>query len=102
MSIMRITARHLREQIAALKKLVGKTDAIYRLDATGRIVGGIAGTYCLSGAYGGWALERMASDGGTGTVDVLDRGHMPARELSNLISAYVRGLEQKFFLCEGA
>jgi len=88
---MRITAKHLRAQISALNKLVGKTDEIYRLDDTGRIIGGIAGAYCLSGAYGGWALERMASDGGTGTVDVFDRGHMPARELSGLISAYVRG-----------
>ena len=93
--IMRITSKHLREQISALNKLVGKTDDIYRLDATGRIIGGVAGTYCLSGAYGGWALDRMASDGGTGTVDVLDRGHMPARELSNLISAYVRGLDRR-------
>jgi len=91
---MRITAKHLREQVSALNRLVGKTDAIYRLDATGRIIGGIAGTYCLSGAYGGWALERMAAGGGTGTVDVFDRGHMPARALSGLISAYVRGLDR--------
>ena len=92
---MRITSKHLREQISALNKLVGKTDEIYRLDATGRIVGGIAGTYCLSGAYGGWALERMADGGGTGTVDVFGRGHMPTRELSGLISAYWRGLDRR-------
>ena len=92
---MRITSKHLREQISALNKLVGKTDDIYRLDATGRIVGGIAGTYCLSGAYGGWALERMHRDGGTGVEDVFSHGHMPARELSNLISAYVRGLDRR-------
>jgi hypothetical protein len=91
---MRITAKHLQAQITALNRHMGRDDTIYRLDATGSIIGGIAGTYCLSGAYGGWALERMASDGGTGTVDVFDRGHMPARELSGLISAYVRGLDR--------
>ena len=91
---MRITAKHLRAQITALNRHMGRDNKIYCYDDTGRIIGGIAGTYCLSGAYGGWALERMASDGGTGTVDVFDRGHMPARELSGLISAYVRGLDR--------
>ena len=91
---MRITANYLRAQISALNRQTGKTDDIYRLDATGRIIGGIAGTYCLSGAYGGWALHRMAAGGGTGVVDVFNRGHIPARELSGLISAYRTGLEQ--------
>ena len=90
---MRITAKHLRAQISALNRQTGKTDDIYRLDDTGRIVGGIAGTYCLSGAYGGYALHRMAAGGGTGVVDVFNRGHIPARELSGLISAYRAGLE---------
>ena len=92
---MRITAKHLRAQISALNRHLGRDDTIYRLDATGRIVGGIAGTYCLSGAYGGWALERMHRDGGTGVEDVFSHGHMPARELSGLISAYVRGLDRR-------
>lgn len=91
---MRITANNLRAQISALNRQTGKTDDIYRFDDTGRVIGGIAGTYCLSGAYGGWALERMARDGGTGTDDVFGRGHMSARELSGLISAYRAGLEQ--------
>ena len=92
---MRITAKHLRAQISALNRHLGRDDTIYRLDATGRIIGGIAGTYCLSGAYGGWALERMHRDGGTGVEDVFSRGHIPARELSGLISAYVRGLDSR-------
>ena len=91
---MRITVKHLRDQVTALNRNMGRDDTIYRLDATGRIVGGVAGTYCLSGAYGGWALERMARDGGTGVDDVFSRGHMPARELSGLISAYWRGLDR--------
>jgi len=96
---MRITAKHLRAQITALNRNMGlspsfRDDKIYRYDDTGRIVGGIAGTYCLSGAYGGWALHRMAAGGGTGVVDVFERGHMPARELSGLISAYRLGLDR--------
>ena len=91
---MRITAKHLQAQITALNRNMGRDDKIYRYDDTGRIIGGIAGTYCLSGAYGGWALHRMAAGGGTGIVDVFNHGHIPARELSGLISAYRLGLDR--------
>ena len=51
------------------------------------------GTYVISGAYGGWALHQMANESG-GQRDVLSSGHIPARELFNLIHAYWRGMEE--------
>ena len=91
--MQRITSKFLQAQISRLNRMTGKTDEIYHYDAAGRVAGGNAGTYCLSGAYGGWALHRMSAGGGTGVCDVFNNGHMPARELSDRISAYMRGIE---------
>jgi hypothetical protein len=90
--MQRITEKFLRAQIINLNRAAGKTDEIYRHDETGRIVGGNPGVYCLSGAYGGWALHRMSASGGTGIEDIFNAGHMPARELSNRIHAYAQGM----------
>lgn len=49
------------------------------------------GNYHISGAYGGYCLHRMASEGG-GVSDVFNCGHIPARELAGLMSAYTAGL----------
>lgn len=50
------------------------------------------GNYHLSSAYGGYSLHHMANESG-GVRDVFSRGHMPARELYELIHAYRRGFE---------
>ena len=92
--MQRITAKFLRAQISNLNSATGHTDDIYRVDDSGRVIGGIPGTYCLSGAYGGWALHQMSAGGGTGVNDVFSSGHMPARELSNRISAFARGMQE--------
>lgn len=52
------------------------------------------GNFHISGAYGGYALHRMSNEGG-GVHDIFSRGHMPARELYELIHAFRRGLEFK-------
>jgi hypothetical protein len=90
--MQRITEKFLRAQITNLNRAEGKTDNIYRHDENGKIIGGNAGTYCLSGAYGGWALHRMSKSGGTGIEDIFNSGHMTSRELSNRISAYAQGM----------
>jgi hypothetical protein len=92
--MQRITEKFLRAQISNLNRATGHTDEIYRVDDSGRVIGGNAGTYCLSGAYGGWALHQMSASGGTGVNDVFSSGHMPARELSNRISAFARGMQE--------
>lgn len=45
------------------------------------------GNYHLSYAYGGGALHQMTSTGGA-VRDVFNRGHMPKRELYNLLAYY--------------
>ena len=50
------------------------------------------GNFHISCAYGGYALHRMVKEGG-GVSDVLNRGHMSARELYELMHAFRRGLE---------
>jgi len=90
---MRITQSFLRAQIKNLNTLVGLEDVpIYRVDDTGKVIGGNPGVYCLSCAYGGYALHRMSAGGGTGVNDIFN-GHGPARELSEKISALMYGLE---------
>jgi hypothetical protein len=49
------------------------------------------GNYHISGAYGGYCLHRMATEGG-GVSDVFSCGHVPARELAAIMSAYTAGL----------
>lgn len=49
------------------------------------------GNYHISGAYGGYCLHRMCNEAG-GVSDVFDCGHIPARQLAALMSAYTAGL----------
>ena len=49
------------------------------------------GNYHISGAYGGYCLHRMSNESG-GVSDVFSCGHIPARQLAALMSAYTAGL----------
>jgi hypothetical protein len=58
-------------------------------------IGNIAqvGNYHLSGAYGSVCLHRMHNlDGGVSSP--LSTGHIPKRELLNLMHAYIQGLSK--------
>ncbi len=89
---MRITQKFLEAQIKNLNTLVGLDSvSIYRTDDTGKVIGGNPGVYCLSCAYGGYALHRMSACGSTGVNDIFG-GHGPARELSDKISALMYGI----------
>lgn len=50
------------------------------------------GVYYVDGAYGGVALYRITSEGG-GCTDVFNVGHVPKRELRNLMFAYLEGID---------
>jgi len=52
------------------------------------------GNYHLSGAYGGVCLHRMHNQGG-GVSSPLSTGHIPKRELLNLMHAYIQGINDK-------
>lgn len=49
------------------------------------------GNYHISGPYGGYSLHRMCNESG-GVSDVFSTGHIPARQLAALMSAYSAGL----------
>ena len=54
-----------------------------------------AGNYHISGAYGGYNLERMDLSGGTGTSTVFSHGHVPSRQLYEEMKAFLRGVHTK-------
>jgi hypothetical protein len=62
---------------------------VNRLNREAGAVAGAPGSYQLSSAYGGWALYRIRPTGGT--VDAINSGHVPARELQALMFAYIAG-----------
>ena len=48
--------------------------------------------FCISGAYGGYELQRTCNNGG-GVTTPFNTGHIPKKELYNLISAFIGGIE---------
>jgi hypothetical protein len=50
------------------------------------------GNYHISHAYGGVCLHRHVNEGG-GVNCPLVHGHVPKRELFNLMHAFIKGLE---------
>ena len=46
--------------------------------------------FCISGAYGGYELQRTCNNGG-GVTTPFNTGHIPKKELYNLISAFIDG-----------
>ncbi len=85
----RITRAHLDAKAATINSLTGSPAEPYRT-VDGKAVAN-KGNYHISGAYGGYSLHRMATEGG-GVSDVFNVGHVPARELAGLMSAYTAGL----------
>ena len=82
----RITVAQLQAVIDRLNRLTNSPAAPY-VDGKAQV-----GCYHLSRAYGGFCLHRMHSEGG-GVSSPLSTGHIPARELLNLMHAYINGIE---------
>lgn len=51
------------------------------------------GHHMLAGAYGGWKLERIDSDGG-GVTDPLGTGYVSRRELYGVLRGYLAGIRE--------
>lgn len=88
----RITKSFLLAQVSNLNRMLGLVNEVYTYDQNDKIIGGIEGVYLISGAYGGYALHKMHQS--TGESDVFNMGHIPARQLSDLIDAYMRGIRE--------
>ena len=93
--MQRITDKTLQAVCDSINTMQGLPLTAYKpYDATvGRAMPN-AGAYRISHAYGGVALHRMSTEEGcTGVHDVFSRGHMPKRELYELMHAFIRGMD---------
>ena len=85
----RITRAHIVAKAAIINRMTNSPAESSRM-VDGKYCANI-GNYHISGAYGGVCLHRMATEGG-GVSDVFNCGHVPARKLADLMSAYIAGL----------
>jgi len=87
----RITVTVLRAQIERLNEIANTPPEPYVWSEKQGKKLPQAHCYHLSQAYGGYSLHKMAEKG-TGITDVFSCGHTTARELSQMIDAYIRGI----------
>jgi hypothetical protein len=85
----RITIKHLDGKADTINRMTKSPVESYRT-VDGKLTANV-GNYHISRAYGGYCLHRMATEGG-GAHDVFNIGHVSARELAGLMSAYTAGL----------
>ena len=88
--MQRITRKDLEGAVNRLNRITGNEPEPYRGEH-GKWLGNI-GNFHISGAYGGVALHQMMNDA-EGVKDIFSQGHMPMRELYDLIHAYIKGIE---------
>jgi hypothetical protein len=101
MTTQRITLKFLQAQCERLNRLEGSPLESYSKDeSTGKYSANI-GNYHISQAYGGYSLHRMYTAGG-GVSNPLSIGHISARELSGLLSAYIAGQNHVLWRAEDA
>lgn len=85
----RITRAHLDAKADTLNRMTKSPVESSRM-VNGKYCSNV-GNYHISGAYGGYCLHRMSNESG-GASDVFNCGHIPARQLAALMSAYTAGL----------
>lgn len=92
---MRVTLPMLKTRIAYLNKKMNRPENYFTANPhTDNLMGKPSinvGHFHIDCAYGGYSLHETANDAG-GEVDVFNRGHIPARDLMNLIYAFEAGL----------
>jgi len=81
----RVTEKQLQAIVDRINRITNSPAAPY-IDGKAQI-----GNYHLSHAYGGVSLHRMHNESG-GVSSPLSIGHVPKRELANLMWAYISGL----------
>lgn len=84
-----ITKANLEHLCKMINEATGNNQEPYTKNADGTFTPN-AGTYTLSGAYGGWKLEQMCKGGGTRSIT---NGYVSKRDLYYQMSAYLDGIE---------
>ena len=88
-----ITIKFLKAQVERLNRETNNPPAPYVREGEKSVAQ--LGNYHLSGAYGGYSLHRMETDGG-GISDVFGSGHISKRDLSARISAMLVGIDAAY------
>ncbi len=88
----RVTQSQLQGVVDRINRITGSPMVPYAKDADGKHIAQI-GNYHLSSAYGGVCLHRMHNQGG-GVSSPLSTGHIPKRQLLDLMYAYIQGLNE--------
>lgn len=86
----RVTVSQLDAIVNRINTITGSPLEPYATGPDGKAIPQ-AGNYHLSGAYSGYSLHRMVPSGGAS--DVLRCGYVSARELRDLMWAFINGLE---------
>jgi hypothetical protein len=87
----RVTEKQLQAVVDRINTMTNSPKEPYYVTYSGVFVSSV-GNYHLSYAYGGVALHRMVNEVG-GVSDVFSRGHMPKRELLELMYAFITGYD---------
>lgn len=88
--MQRITEANLQAVVDRLNQITGSPMQSWEAGPDGRHRACV-GNYHLSFAYGGVSLHRHVNEGG-GITEPLRTGHIPKRELYNLLQSYIYGL----------
>ena len=89
---MRITQKDLEQKVTLLNEITG-SPLTHWTRANGKITANI-GHFYVSQAYGGVNLARNVNLGG-GVSETLSCGHMPKKELYQMLCAFIAGIELK-------
>lgn len=86
----RITIKNLRALATRINTVTGSPQEAYTRTGD-RMVANI-GNFHISQAYGGYCLHRMHNEGG-GVMTPVTHGHVPARQLWDMMQSYLSGIE---------
>jgi hypothetical protein len=86
----RVTQKQLENLATWINELTGSPLESWSRDDQGRLKSNI-GNHHIHYAYGGVCLHRVMNESGGVSTPVV-YGHVPKRELFNLMHAYIRGL----------
>ena len=84
---MRVTKKMLENKVDHLNNVTDSPRKYFSTD--GEFTVNID-HFCISGAYGGYELQRTCNNGG-GVNTPFNTGHIPKKELYNLINAFIDG-----------
>ena len=88
----RITEKMLQIKVDYLNKILDRPAAPWTKTAEGAKAN--IGNIHLSGAYGGWCVEEMCTDGGgVNHMRGLETGYVSKRELFNRLCSFIGGIE---------